>query len=254
MKRRLVTENQLLSKLSSSSRCWKSTQMWKRKLWSLGFSACKSCSRYPFTRRRLRRMRQTLDWGICNSRLAWCVEFSWQTFLALSTVSADGPAGLFFSHAQAATLLEFHVPLTNCLVHTWSCAVHGPKPPLHRHNWLSFGKFQDTERFLIPCPFHVSSRLPPSGETCKYATVPSTKKKLEEILYLLICSFLLCLSWLLRSRVRKSWRNLWITLYVTTNHHIFCLFFDFFKWRFITAPASYVHWTDMKIWMFREHC
>jgi len=64
------------------------------------------------------------------------------------------------------------------------------------------------ERFLIPCPCHVSSRLPPSSETCKYATAPSTKKKLGEILYLLICSFLLCLSWLLRSQVQKSQRDL----------------------------------------------
>ena len=31
----------------------------------------------------------------------------------------------------------------------------------------NFGKFQGTERFLIPCPRHVSSRLPSSGETCK---------------------------------------------------------------------------------------
>jgi hypothetical protein len=57
--------------------------------------------------------------------------------------------------------------------------VRGPKPALHRHNWLSFGKFQDTERFLIPCPRHVSSRLHPSGETCKYATSPSKQKNLE---------------------------------------------------------------------------
>jgi hypothetical protein len=49
-------------------------------------------------------------------------------------------------------------------------------PPLHRHNWLSFGKFQDTERSLIPCPRHVSSRLLSSGETCKYATGPSILK------------------------------------------------------------------------------
>jgi hypothetical protein len=76
-----------------------------------------------------------------------------------------------FRSAQAATLVEFHVPLTNCFVHMWRCVLHGPKPPLHGHNWLSFGKFQDTERFLIPCPRHVSSRLPPSGATCKYATV-----------------------------------------------------------------------------------
>jgi hypothetical protein len=40
----------------------------------------------------------------------------------------------------------------------------------------NFGKFQDAERFLVPCPHHVSSRLPPSGETCKYATAPGTKK------------------------------------------------------------------------------
>jgi hypothetical protein len=41
----------------------------------------------------------------------------------------------------------------------------------------NFGKFQDTERFLITCPRHLSSRLPPSGETCNYATAPSTQTK-----------------------------------------------------------------------------
>ena len=51
-------------------------------------------------------------------------------------------------------------------------------------------------------------------ETSKYATAPNTHKKLGEILYILICSFLLCLSWLLHSRVRKFRRDLWITLYV----------------------------------------
>jgi hypothetical protein len=77
---------------------------------------------------------------------------------------------------QAATLLEFHVLLTNCFVSGWFYVVRGPKPPLHRHNWLSFGKFQDTGRFSIPCPRHVSSRLPPSGETYNYATAPRTLK------------------------------------------------------------------------------
>src|SRR5215467_7939095 len=37
---------------------------------------------------------------------------------------------------------------------------------------------------------------------------PWHKKKLGEILYLLICSFLPCLSWLLCSRVRESRRDL----------------------------------------------
>jgi hypothetical protein len=63
---------------------------------------------------------------------------------------------------------------------------------------VNFGKSQYKERFLIPCSRHVSSRLPPIGKTCKYATAPSTKKN-----YLLIRSFVLCLSWLLHSRVRK---------------------------------------------------
>ena len=69
------------------------------------------------------------------------------------------PASSFRS-AQAATLLVFHVPLTNCFVRRWFCAVHGPKPPLHRRNCLSFGKFQDTERFLIHCARHFWSWLP----------------------------------------------------------------------------------------------
>jgi hypothetical protein len=96
--------------------------------------------------------------------------------------------------------------------------------PVRACLWISplpcrhVGKFQNTERFLIPCPRHVSSRLPSSGGTCMYATAASTqKKKLEEILYILICSFLLCLSWLLRSRVRNFRRHLWIILYVFAN-------------------------------------
>ena len=51
---------------------------------------------------------------------------------------------------------------------------------------------------------------------------PLVQKKLGEILYLLICSFLPCLSWSLRSRVRKSRRDLWITLYNFLINH-FCI-------------------------------
>jgi len=40
---------------------------------------------------------------------------------------------------------------------------------------------------------------------------------LGEILYLLICSVLLCLSWLLRSRVQKFRRDLRITLYFSMS-------------------------------------
>jgi len=54
---------------------------------------------------------------------------------------------------------------------------------------------------------------------CPIAVKPAStpqrlvKKKLGDILYLLIWPFLLCLSWLLRSRVRNFRRDLWITLY-----------------------------------------
>jgi hypothetical protein len=45
---------------SSSSCYWKSTQNWKWRLWSWGFSV-NSCCQYAFTRRCLCRMCQTLD-------------------------------------------------------------------------------------------------------------------------------------------------------------------------------------------------
>jgi hypothetical protein len=70
-----------------------------------------------------------------------------------------------FRSAQTATLLQFLVPLRNCFVRRWFCVVLGPKPPLYRHNWVSFSKFWDAEPFLIPCPPNVSSRLPLAMKT-----------------------------------------------------------------------------------------
>ena len=87
-----------------------------------------------------------------------------------------GPDGLFVSQRTGSHSAGIHVPFTNCFVCRWFCVVHDPKPPLHSHNWFSFGKFQDTERFLIHCERHFSSRLPASGGTWKYAKAPSTKK------------------------------------------------------------------------------
>jgi hypothetical protein len=49
--------------------------------------------------------------------------------------------------------------------------------PLVTQQMLNDGKFQDTERFLFPCPRRVLSRLPAGGASFKYATVPSTHKK-----------------------------------------------------------------------------
>ena len=52
-----------------------------------------------------------------------------------------------------------------------------------------------------------------------------------------MCSFLPCLSWLLRSRVRKSRRDLWITLYIPPALSLqftrACREHNFFKWAYI---------------------
>ena len=86
-----------------------------------------------------------------------------------------GPDGLFFSQRTGSHSAGIHVPFTNYFFCRWFCVVHDPKPPLHSHNWLSFGKFQDTERFIIHCERHFSPRLPSSGGTWKYAKAPSIK-------------------------------------------------------------------------------
>jgi hypothetical protein len=95
----------------------------------------------------------------------------------------------------------------------YSCSICPPFVTRQMSNLAILADSKTQKGFLIRCRRHVSSRLPPSGENCKCAMAPSTQKKLGDILYLLIWSFLLCLSWLLPSRVRKFRRNLWITLY-----------------------------------------
>jgi hypothetical protein len=140
------------------------------------------CNRYPFARRRLRRMRQILDGGIYNSQIARCWLLRARDKSFSHTIDSLGRwprPGCSFRSAQAATLMEFIVVFTNCFVRRWFCVVLGPKSPLHGHNWRSFDKFQDTEFFLIPCPRHVSSRLLPSGSTCKYAIAPIIQINLE---------------------------------------------------------------------------
>ena len=177
----------------------------------------------------------------------------------LDSLSRWARTATSFRCAQTATLLEFHVQFTNCFVCRWFCVVHDPKPPFHRHNWLSFGKFQDTERFLIHCERHFSSRLLPSGGNCKYTKAPITKKKnVREFLYSLICSFLPCRSWLLRSQVRKFRRDLWITLYIYTgcpgrNVPDFGRVFFMLKYTDITENNYVQNWTVTEI-MAREKC
>jgi hypothetical protein len=87
----------------------------------LGFSACNSCRRHPFARRRLRRMRQTLDWGICNSRLARYVEYesSWGKFLAHAQQSRPMvTAGLFALQLTGSR----HSAGISCTTHELFCS------------------------------------------------------------------------------------------------------------------------------------
>ena len=68
---------------------------------------------------------------------------------------------------------------------------------------------------------HISS-------TCKVG------QKLGVSLSLLICSFLPCLSWLLRSRVRKSQRDLWIALYIyCIEIHAHCIIRNIYIYIYI---------------------
>ena len=76
------------------------------------------------------------------------------------TNRSNGPMGrdgLFVSQRTGSHSAGINVPFTNCFVCTWFCVVHDPKRPLHSHNSHSFGKFQDTERFIIHCERHFSS-------------------------------------------------------------------------------------------------
>jgi len=125
-------------------------------------------------RRHLRRMRQTLDWGICNSRLARCVDF-WGLLTKVSrtrsTVSADGTDRPVRFAAHMLTLcwnFMYHSRIVWSvgssvwyMVRNLRCTV----TITDHHNLLSFGKFQDTESSLISCPRHVSLWLPLAVKT-----------------------------------------------------------------------------------------
>ena len=124
------------------------------------------------------------------------------------------PASSFRS-AQAATLLELHVPLTNCFVRRWFCAVRYMVRNLRCtviiDSVLANSKTQNAFLLTVHAIFrHGYPLVVEPASTPR----PLVQKKNWEILYLLICSFLPFLSWLLRSRFRKFRRDLWITLYI----------------------------------------
>jgi hypothetical protein len=86
-------------------------------------------------------------------------------------------------------------------------------PPHTLHSTLSYPP--STPSFVTTAPLAVQPVSTP------WRLLPPPPKKLGEILYLLICSFLRCLSWLLRCRIR---RDLWIALYIygSSVWHLLC--------------------------------
>ena len=112
-----------------------------------------------------------------------------------------------FRSAQAATLLEFmyhsRIVLSVCgtvwyMIRNLCCTVT-------IDSVLANSKTQNALLFTVNAIFlHDYPIAVEPGSTPR----PLVQKKLGEVLYLLICSFLPCLSWLLRSRVRKSRRDL----------------------------------------------
>ena len=115
---------------------------------------------------------------------------------------------------QAATLLEFMYHSRICLSVGGSVwyMIRNLRCTVTIDSVLSNSKTQNAFLFTVKAIFlHDYPLAVEPGSTPR----PLVLKKLGEILYLLICSFLPYLSWLLRSRVRKSRRDLWITLYIS---------------------------------------
>ena len=134
------------------------------------------------------------------NKKAFCV-------LEFAKTESIGPDGLFVSQRTGSHSAGIHVPFTNCFVCRWFCVVHDLKRPLHSpiDSVLANSKTQNAFLFTVNAIFrHDYPVAVEPGSTPR----PLVQKKIGEILYQLICSFLPCLSWLLRSRVRKSRRDL----------------------------------------------
>ena len=112
-----------------------------------------------------------------------------------------------FRSAQAATLLEFmyHSRIVLSVGGSVWYMIRNLRCTVTIDSVLANSKTQNAFLFTVNAIFiHEYPLAVEPGSTPR----PLVQKELGEILYLLICSFLPCLSWLLRSRVRKSRRDL----------------------------------------------
>ena len=108
---------------------------------------------------------------------------------------------------QAATLLKFmyHSRIILSVGGSVWYIIRNLRCTVTIDSVLENSKTQNTFLFTVNAIFlHDYPLAVEPGSTPR----PLVQKKLGEILYLLICSFLPCLFWLLLSRVRKSRRDL----------------------------------------------
>ena len=128
-----------------------------------------------------------------------------------------------FRSAQAATLLEFmyHSRIVLSVGGSVWYMIRNLHCAVTIDSVLANSKTQNAFLFTVNAIFsHDYPLAVEPGSTPR----PLVQKKLGEILYLLICCFLPCLSWLLRIRVRKSQIDLWITLYISLIRVFFFIF------------------------------
>ena len=123
---------------------------------------------------------------------------------------------------QAATLLEFmyHSQIVLSVSGSVWYMIRNLRCTVTTDSVLANSKTQNSFLFTVNAIFcHDYPLAVEPGSTPR----PLVQKKIGEILYLLIWSFVPCLSWLLRCQVWKSGRDLWITLYfkiISYNFHM----------------------------------
>jgi len=120
-------------------------------------------------------------------------------------------AACSFRSAQAATLLEFmyHSRIVLSVGGSVCHMIRNLRCTVTIDSILANSKTQNAFLFTMNAILLHDYLL-----AVEPGSTPRSLVQLGEILYLLICSFLPCLSWLLRSWFRKSRRDLWITLYI----------------------------------------
>ena len=159
------------------------------------------------------RNRSTLDIGVLEDMIAEKLVFSDEaTFHVCGKVNRHNVriwvrTACSFRGAQAITLLEFmyHSRIVLSVGGSVWYVIRNLRCTVTIDSVLANSKTQNTFLFTVNVIFlHNYPLAVEPGSTPR----PLVQKKLGEILYLLICSFLPCLSWLLRSRVRKSRRDL----------------------------------------------